>query len=246
VPSGWTPRETRSSWRITAPGVYEDVRVNGGITVAVGGVTLRRVEVLGGEIVNNACGGAAPLVLEDVTIRPAAGQAWVRSTEGAVHHGNFVARRLKVLDYAEGLRAGDCGPITVENSYMTINDGGSCAAAGGLHSDGIQGYGGRGVTIRNTAIDARNQGCGTSPFFYPRNQGNSAPVDIDGLWLAGGGYSFRLGVGPATVRRVQVLDRSWGYGPIDVYCSAISTWDVSIVDAAGRAVRSVACTGSGT
>jgi hypothetical protein len=218
------------------------VRVDGDITVSVGGVTLRRVEVVGGEIVNRACGGATPLVLEDVTIRPAAGQAWVRSTEGAVHHGNFIARRLKVLDYAEGLRAGDCGPITVENSYMTINDNNDCQ----LHSDGIQGYGGQGVTIRNTAIDADKMGCGTSPFFYPRNQGNTSPVDIDGLWLAGGGYSFRLGVGPASVRNVKILDRSWGYGPIDAYCSAISTWDVSVVDSAGRVVRSVACNGSGT
>lgn len=244
VPAGWVPKETRSSWRITSPGVYEDVRVTGSITVTVGGVTLRRVEVLGGSVVNQACGGATPLVLEDVTFRPPAGQARAGSSEGAVYHGNFIARRIKVQDYIEGLRAGSCGPITVEDSFIHIDDGDNCQ----LHADGIQGYGGRGLTIRNTAIDAQEMGCGTAPLFYPRgsHQGNQgSTVTIDGLWLAGGGYSLRLGL-PATVRNVQILDRSWGYGPVDVYCPAVSVWDVSIVDASGRVLRTHACTGSGT
>lgn len=242
VPAGWVPRETRSSWRITSPGVYEDVRVNGKITVAARGVTLRNVEVVGGVVENQVCGGGISLTLENVTFRPPAGQARAGEANGAIYHGNFIARNVKVLDYIEGLRAGSCGPVEVYDSYLTINDGNDCQ----LHADGIQGYGGRGITVRNTVIDARKMTCGTAPFFYPRNQDNRAPVDIDRLWLAGGGRSFRLGVGPATARGVQILDRSWGYGPVDVYCPAVTVWDVSIVDASGRVVRKQDCAGDGT
>ena len=60
-----------------------------------------------------------------------------------------------------------------------------------------------------------------------REQGNTS-VDIDGLLVSGGGYAFRLGM-PGPVRNLKIVDRSWGYGPIDVKCSAVTAWDAKIV-----------------
>jgi hypothetical protein len=96
------------------------------------------------------------------------------------------------------------------------------------HGDGIQGYDGGAVTVRNVTIDFQERGgCGgTAPFFYPRNQGNTS-VDIDRLLVKGGGFSFRLGQ-PGTVRNLKIV-QDWGYGPIDVRCSVVSVWSAHIV-----------------
>ncbi len=244
VPAGWTPVETHSyDLIITTPGaIVQDVRLldSHGIIIRADNVTVRRVELQGGDVSNYNC--QSGLRVEQTSFVPPAGAARAGSPEGAITPGGYVADRVKILDYIEGVRSGDCGPITVSNSYMEINDGGNC----NLHADGIQGYYGLGVIVRNSWIDARKMTCGTSPFFYPKGQGNVAPVDIDRLWLAGGGYSFRLGVGPATVRNVQILDGSWAYGAVDVYCPAVSVWDVKVVNSSGLVSRSQACTGSGT
>jgi len=119
------------------------------------------------------------------------------------------------------------------------------------HGDGIQGYGGDKVTVRNTTILMQVVGdCyGTSPFFYPSNQGNTA-VDIDGLLLGGSsGYPFRDGM-PGTVKNLNVIAGSWVYGPIDVNCSALSTFQARVVtlNAAGQpasAGTNIGCTGQG-
>ena len=44
----------------------------------------------------------------------------------------------------------------------------------------------------------------------------------------GGGFPFRLGV-PGSVSGLKIVDDSWGYGPIDVNCSALTRWDAAIV-----------------
>ena len=65
------------------------------------------------------------------------------------------------------------------------------------------------------------------PILYPKDQGN-ASVDIDGLLVDGGGYAFRLGTS-GTVKGLAIVDKSWGYGPINVKCSALSAWQADIV-----------------
>lgn len=239
VPAGWQPRETRNSWRITQSGVYEDVRVNGGdISIAAANVTLRRVELVGGRINIENC--RPGIVIEDASFL-SGGRGPGGSTEGAIGPGGYTARRIKIQNLIEGLRSGGCGPVIVEDSYLHINDGGDCD----LHADGIQGYNGSGLVLHNVAIDARDMECGTAPVFYPKGQGNEAPVEFDRVWLAGGGYSLRVGVGPATLNRVYVLDDSWAYGPVSVDCRVIAVWDVSIVDSSGKVLRRANCTGEG-
>jgi hypothetical protein len=96
------------------------------------------------------------------------------------------------------------------------------------HGDTLQGFDGPALTIRNSvlALDSTPDCEGTAPFFYPDDDNTS--VDVDGLIVVGGGYSFRLGV-PGSIEGLRIVADSWFFGPIDVVCSLVSTWDASIV-----------------
>jgi Bacterial TSP3 repeat len=246
VPAGWTPAQTRStSLRVTTPGaVVEDILfTNGaGIEVEAPNVTIRRVKLEGGIIENDVdgdCDDALGMLVEDVTITPVAGQDHDNVDHYALGSCGYTARRLEMHDRSDGLRVGaKPGPVVVENSYINVK----CFAEE-FHTDGIQGYGGDRLTVRNATIDYEG-GCGTAPFFYPHSQGNTR-ADVDRLLVMGGGYSFRMGT-PGTVRNLKIVDQSWGYGPIDVKCSALSAWDASLVTITSnyqiaRTVRSQPC-----
>ena len=109
----------------------------------------------------------------------------------------------------------------------------------------LQGYDGDSLVLRRSVLKMRMaDDCGgTAPFFYPAGQGNTS-VDIDGLVVAGGGYPFRLGT-PGSVRGLHVVQDSWVFGPIDVNCDALSTWqaDISVLKGGQpRSVRPQRCT----
>jgi hypothetical protein len=118
-----------------------------------------------------------------------------------------------------------CGPVVIEDSYADIVRPDVC---GDWHGDGLQGYDGDALTVRNTVLRLTiTPDCGaTSPFFYPSGQGNTS-ADIDGLIVDGGGFPFRLGT-PGTVRNLHIVDGSWYYGPISVACPLLSFWQASI------------------
>ena len=122
----------------------------------------------------------------------------------------------------------------IANSFAYVPSPATC---NDWHGDSLQGYGGAALTLRNSVLvlDERNGCGGTAPFFYPGSQGNTS-VDIAGLIVQGGGYSFRLGT-PGSVQGLNIVD-DWYYGPIDVNCSLISSWSARIVtlDAAGQPV----------
>ena len=50
----------------------------------------------------------------------------------------------------------------------------------------------------------------------------------------------RLGV-PATVRNLRIVEGAWGYGPINVRCSVVSSWEAAIVrlDGEGQVAATV-------
>jgi hypothetical protein len=54
-------------------------------------------------------------------------------------------------------------------------------------------------------------------------------VSIDGLLVAGGGYSFRLGM-PGSVSGLHIEQDAYGYGPIAVRCDLLSGWSADIAD----------------
>ena len=234
VPPGWKPTTTYTkTLRISQPGaVLEDVRlVNADLLINADNVTVRRVEIQGGHILNDANGKCHNgLVLEDVSLVRAPGQTTTDADAPAVATGGYLARRVKIEDLPEGFRVGGrsrgCTAVRIEDSYVKVTSPDLCRD---WHGDGIQGYDGAALTIRNVTlhmVEANTCG-GTAPFFYPHSQGNES-VDIDGLLVQGGGAPFRLGT-PGTVLGLRIVQGSWGYRPIDVKCSATRGWDAQIV-----------------
>ncbi len=209
TPPGWVPSTTRTTdLQVTQPGaVVEDIRLIGAnIIVLAPNVTIRRVELLGGRINNapgNSCGNG--LVVEDSRFAPMSGQARGGSGEGAITYGGYTARRVEIVDRIEGLRVSGrstgCGPVLIEDSYIHINDGGDCSG----HADGIQGYDGAGLTVRDTFIDGRQLTCGTAAIFYPNGDGNIGPVVIDHVWAAANGWTIRVGPPNTKITGLTVL-----------------------------------------
>lgn len=235
---------------MTTPGtVIEDVRFVGGtITIAAPNVTLRRVEVTDANVMNDPSSRCSNgLVIEDSEFH--AGSRTSSSDPAVIGSGGYTLRNVLIDGVAEGPRVGGkpfgCEQVTIVDTFIGVSSPTQC---GDWHGDGIQGYGGVHVTIRNTTIDFdESDACaGTAAFFYPAGQGNTS-VDIDGLLVAGGGYPFRLGM-PGRVENLMVVDRSWGYGPLEVDCRALSAWSASIVrlDAAGQPtpIRTLTCSSS--
>ena len=232
VPAGWAPAQTRSTdLRVTqAGGVVEDVLLTSGadLLIEAPNVTVRRVVLQGGKINNQPGSGCANgLLIEDTTLEPPPGQNATTETEAVVSYGGYTARRVKIWQRSEGFRvsgkSAGCGPVRIEDSFARIDDSDNCD----LHADGIQGYNGSALTVVNTTIDGQRIGCGTAPFFYPRNQGNTR-ADVNGLLVMGAGYPFRLGT-PGTVSGLRIVNGSWEYGPINVACSLVTAWDASLV-----------------
>jgi hypothetical protein len=234
VPLGWKPTSTYTkTLRISVNGaVLEDVRlVNSDLVIDANDVTVRRVEILGGHIFNDTRGQCHNgLVLEDVSLVRAPGQVTTDADPPAVGTGGYIARRVKIEGLPEGFRVGGrsrgCTAVTIEDSYVKIAFPELCRD---WHGDGIQGYDGAALTVRNVTLDlVEGDRCaGTASFFYPQGQGNES-VEIDRLLVKGGGFPFRLGM-PGSVHGLRIVHGSWGYGPIDVKCSVINGWDAQIV-----------------
>jgi hypothetical protein len=252
LPAGWSPRRTHTGdlWIRTPGTVVEDLRITDGVIyVAAKDVTLRRVDAVGTKVVNDAggtCGSG--LVIE--ASRFVAGSAPTSDTDEAViGNGGFTVRDVVIDGVPEGIRVGaeQCGDVVIERTFVRITAPDTC---GDWHGDGVQGYGGGNVTVRQTRIimSEREDCNGTAPFFYPSGQGNTS-LTIDGLLVEGGGYPFRAGT-PGTVRDLQVVRDSWGYGPVDVLCSALTTWQAHVVTVSkdGRTARgpAIECGGSGS
>lgn len=239
VPDGWSPAQTRTTTlRVDQAGaVVEDVQLdNADIVVDAPNVTIRRVKLRGGRITNmpgSSC--QSGMTIEDTSIEPRPGASDATDTEGVIGIGGYTARRVEIWRRAEGFRAGGnsapgCGPVRIEDSFAKIvipkDDQGRCDDS--YHSDGIQGYDGPPTTVVNTTFDSREAPCGTAPFFFPKNQGNTS-VTVDRLLVMGGGYPFRLGV-PGTVSGLRIVNGTWAWDDaINVACSLVTSWDASIV-----------------
>jgi hypothetical protein len=233
VPAGWRPKQTRTTDLVVrkAGAIVEDVLlVDADLVVDAPNVTIRRVELQGGRIQNHpraTCGNG--MLVEDTTIEPRAGERYAQDSEGVVSYGGYTARRVKIWRREEGFRAGErssgCGPVLIEDSFVKIAIPPGCP--GDPHADGIQGFDGPPLTVRNTTIDFTEAACGTAPFFVPESQGNTS-VDVDGLLVMGGGATFRDGV-PGQVRGLRIVDKSWSYRPVDVQCQLLRGWDAKLV-----------------
>lgn len=234
VPPGWRPTQTwRSDMVVSQAGaVIHDVLLkDANLIIDAPNVTVRRVLFQGGRIANTQgprC--QSGLVVEDTTFAPPPGQRYSKDSEGAAGVGGYTARRVKIWRREEGFRDGGkstgCGPVRIEDSFAKISIPPGCP--GNPHSDGLQGFDGPPLTVRNVTIDFREAACGTAPVFIPDQQGNTS-VRIDRLLVMGGGATFRLGV-PGTVRDLNIVNGSWHFFPVDVECSRLRVWDARLVD----------------
>ncbi len=236
VPAGWTPAQTISTdLTIREPGtVVQDVRFTDGASISVfaDNVTIRRVEMLGGVITNQY--GDAPancghdMLIENVSFKQRPGQ-FEPSDYPVIGEGSYTARSIEVDGRGEGPRLSDCGPVTIENSFMRIHgaDEGT-PACDAVHSDGVQAVAGVGATARNNTIIFETS-CGTSPWFVVNPAVNTGTYTIDGLLVSGGGYSFRQEV-TASVTGLRIVNGAWVYGPlVEMNCSSISRWEAKLV-----------------
>jgi hypothetical protein len=230
TPPGWTPASTvNGNVTVTTPGaVIQDLQVNDGdIIVNAAGVTVQRCLLVGGSLQANVNG----TVFQDCEIRKS---ATIPTTDAGNERvgGGYIARRLKLTGVPEGFRAGGGSSgitgVRIEDCYAQIHWPDVC---NDWHGDGLQGYDGPPIVVRNMTIDFIETGScgGTAPFFVPANQGNTS-VDIDRLLLKGGGESFRCGV-PGTVTNLFVVRT--GNAPIDVKCSVITQWSAWLCDLDG-------------
>ncbi len=257
VPAGWVPSRTiTGDYTVTGEGsTLENVRIsNGNLYIRAKNVTVRNVELVDGRVINffaSQCSNG--LLLENVSIvRKSSTTAW----DPAVEAGGYTARGLKIDGWWEGLRVGGtdfnpaCGPVLIEDSWINIQPPAECYSNSSnidWHGDGLQGYEGAAVTIRDTYMQLLGvpPRCGgNATFFYP-DQGNSRAT-VDNVLLAGGGFTFRLGT-PGSVKGLKILDGTWEYGPSDVRnCSQVD-WgagnEVVRMNADGSltSVRSLKC-----
>lgn len=232
VRSGWKPVRTVSGdYTVTKAGaVVQDLRITGDLNVIADNVTIRRVEVIDGQINNRARGCVSNLRIEDTSVLRKVGDIGLP----AIQDGGYTAVRVKIDGPSEGFRAGPCGDVVIQDSYANIKPYAgigdaltvaSCQAnASAWHGDVVQGYGGSDVTVRNSTLIMNNIGLcyGNNVFFYQVNQQNNGRVVIDNVLMKGGGFTFSLGM-PGTVSGLKIVADGYRWGPI--YRNACSgTW----------------------
>lgn len=254
LPEGWQPtQQVTGEYHVRQAGaVVQDMRITDGVIVIdAPNVTLRRIQLVGSNVINGIGSTCYPnLLIEDSEFTPHG--TTTDKDDPVIQFGGYTARNIVIDGVPEGLRVGGsdigCGPVTVADSFIRVASPDVCTD---WHGDGIQGYGGEKVTVRNTTIIMQVvNGCyGTAPFFYPKNQGN-ASVDIDGLLIGGSsGYPFRNGM-PGSVKNLKIISGSWVYSPVDVNCSVVSPFQAQVVkvDGNGQPIgtgASIACAGEG-
>lgn len=145
--------------------------------------------------------------LEWCTIRPTTPGDW------AVGPTNFSAYRTQLLGCSDGARMnGGAKGSTLIECYVR------CAAQSGSdHNDGVQNYDGSGavVVLRCNVSVAGLPGANAALFSADGAKGSTSWVDN---WTAGGGYVIRAYEDTSyVIRGNEVLDRSWGFGPVAVF-----------------------------
>ncbi len=198
VPAGWQPTVTYtpgpSGYTIDQPGTYSDFRVHGTLNIRAAGVTLRRVEVVGGVIDNENAGRCyGGLTVLDSTVRNST------ASNGAIQPGGYTARRVALVDVGEGFRIGGrsdagCGAVLVEDSYVRLMKPASVSCSD-WHGDAVQGFDAPLATLVNVTLDARHRSdCSAAGVFYGDAEDNgNQPLTVRKLLVltAPGGTAYR-------------------------------------------------------
>jgi hypothetical protein len=230
VPAGTTLTTHNGGLVVTTPGqVIDRLRITGTVEIRAHDVVIKNSEIHG-NVFNDSTGTRYRFTIEDSTVAPPSGCS--RWGNGAIGVSDYTARRVRISGFPDGFRIAGSN-VLIEHSFVTL-----CSGNPDDHSDGIQAYGAAGadnIVIRHNTVDQRavTNGAATAPIFVPNDgdrQGNqNITVSIVDNLLAGGGYSLRLyGNLPFSAPAVtgnKVVNGTYAYGPVDVTCSRIGTWE---------------------
>jgi hypothetical protein len=230
VPAGTDLTNHNGNLVVATPGqVIDGRRITGTVDIRAHDVVIRNSEIHG-NVFNDSTGTRYRFTIEDSTVAPPNGCS--RWGNGAIGVSDYKASRVRISGFPDGFRIAGSN-VLIEDSFVTL-----CSGNPDDHSDGIQAYGAAGGTnilIRHNTVDQRavTNGAATAPIFVPNDgerQGNqNITVSIVDNLVAGGGYGLRLyGNLPFSAPAVtgnKVVDGAWEYGPVDVTCSNIGTWE---------------------
>jgi hypothetical protein len=229
VPAGTTLTTHNGGMVVTTPGrVIDGLRITGSVDIRAHDVVIRNSEIQG-SVLNDSTGTRYRFAIEDSTVAPPNGcGSW---GNGAIGVSNYRASRVRITGLPDGFRIAGSN-VLIEDSFVSL-----CSANPEDHSDGIQAYGaanGTNIVIRHNTIDQRavTNGAATAPIFIPNDgdrQGNqNITVSVTDNLVAGGGFSLRiygdLPFSAPSVSGNKIVDGTWDYGPVDVTCSRIGTW----------------------
>lgn len=229
--------------------VLDGVLVRGGIDFGGSGtLTIRDSVVEGNRSSYSPIMGRNPaghVLVSDTTIRWRAGDTGpARWGNGAIHgDSRFTVVRCDISGTPDGIQTGSDGSLFEQNHIHDLAVFGSYPD--NTHNDGIQSYGGRDVTIRYNRIDIRDPAGraydGTHQnaalFFMPDSSSPSVGLQVVGNFLAGGGYTLRLGspMTGAVVADNRFGPTTGGFGDVTSDGARLSRWSGN-TDAAGRAI----------
>jgi len=197
VPPG-TTLTASGSFKVTQDGAeIHDLDIAGTITVLANDVTIRRVRITTDDYypIRYFDAGNTGLIVEDSEIIGQSGKV-----TSAIAFTDYTARRLNIHGSADGLKADS--NVTIEGCWIHDLSNGD-----GEHNDGVQSTGGKGVTIRGTAIS------GASNAAVQAGDENAATEDltIECSWLSGGGYTLNIrGKGATVPKNTVIRDNRFG------------------------------------
>jgi hypothetical protein len=234
VPAGTTLTNVSGNMVITTANTVVNAKnITGDVDIRASGVVIQNSKI-SGKVVNDNISTHNAFTIKDSQVGLDTGcSAWLN---GAIGIENYTALRVKLLNFSDGFRISGSN-VLIQDSFVKL-----CGPDPSYHSDGIQAYGAgaaSNIVIKHNVVDQRavNGEAQTAPIFVPNDnagQGNQGiSVVVDDNVLAAGSYSLRVfGNLPFTAPSVsgnKIVDGTWGYGPVDVNCDRIGTWERNAV-----------------
>lgn len=234
VPAGTVLTNSGGMVITTANTVVDSKNITGDIDVRASGVVIKNSKI-SGTVTNDNVSSHPSFTIQDSQVgSDTVCSAW---GNGAIGIENYTALRVKLVGFSDGFRVAGSN-ILIKDNFVKL-----CGTDPNAHSDGIQAYGaanGTNINIKHNVIDQRSviDDAQTAPIFIPvgPNQGNdNINVTVDDNVLAGGGFTLRVFSdtnAPFTAPSVsgnKIVSGTWGYGPVDVSCYAIGTWERNAV-----------------
>ncbi|HEY0640482.1 MAG TPA: right-handed parallel beta-helix repeat-containing protein, partial [Pseudonocardiaceae bacterium] len=215
---------------VTLDGLF----VKGGVEYdGDGTLTIRDSVIEGNKNMHSpVIGDSGHVDIRDSTIRwkgEGLGGSW---GNGAVHgDARFTVIRCDISGTPDGIQTGSHGSLFEQNWIHDLAMFGTYPNE--THNDGIQSYGGRDVVIRYNRIDLVDKGGkaynghqNAALFFMPDPDWPLVNPQIVGNYLAGGGFTLRLGA--PTTNAVVTGNRfgptTGGWGELLVEGAQISRW----------------------